>query len=100
MVRARGCPNGVEGDLDAAASAVFETDWSGNLCTTSVFWNVPPSYIMVNPTNDWVDGNFWPMGDITLTIDDPDNGPGVDYTETQTTNESYSQLEIGGSPTA
>jgi hypothetical protein len=47
--------------------------------------NVPNPYIEANPGYDWVHARFWPIGvDVTLTIDDPSNGEGVDYTTTAT----------------
>jgi multiple sugar transport system substrate-binding protein len=52
---------------------------------TWVDWNVPDPNVEVSITNSRVQGRQWPMGDlITLTIDDPSNGPGVDYTATTT----------------
>lgn len=57
-----------------------------------------PPYIMVRPANDWVDGNFWPIGVlVTLTIDDPFTGVVVDHMDTQTVTESGQfRFELGG----
>ena len=39
----------------------------------------------VRPENDYVGGYGWTEGvTVTLTIDDPNNGPGIDYEDTQT----------------
>ena len=51
---------------------------------TQVNWRVPNPNLWVSPVYDLVDGNEWPEGAlVTLTIDDPGTGPGVDYTDSQ-----------------
>jgi hypothetical protein len=44
-----------------------------------------PTTMLVFPVEDHINGEGWPDGaSITLEIDDPSNGPGVDYTDTTT----------------
>jgi len=43
--------------------------------------NVPNPYVEASPTGNWVHAREWPNGtSITMTIDDPSNGPGIDHT--------------------
>src|SRR3990172_10774449 len=57
---------------------------------TRVDWQVPHPrigawlYEVPGPgLEDYIESDGWPVGvPVTLTIDDPSNGPGVDYTET------------------
>ena len=47
---------------------------------TWVDWSVPNPFIQANPGNDWVQARGWLSGTVvTLTIDDPATGVGVDY---------------------
>ena len=57
--------------------------------------------IVVAPYWDGVFGNDWPLGEsVTLTIDDPNTGLGVDYSETQSVTSSPEgtdvHFELGG----
>ena len=48
---------------------------------TEVQWRVPNMQIFAEPWIDKVTGYEWPLGTtVTLTIDDPGTGPGVDFT--------------------
>jgi multiple sugar transport system substrate-binding protein len=50
---------------------------------TSLKWNVPNPFIEVSPGSHWLHAREWPTGaELTLTIDDPDLPPSVDYTTT------------------
>ncbi len=51
--------------------------------TTTAQWGLPSPYIQTNPGKNWVEAREWPNGaTVTLTIDDPSNGEGVDKTVT------------------
>jgi multiple sugar transport system substrate-binding protein len=67
---------GTEGSLK-----VFDGDQD----MTHVDWRVPnPRFSVQFPWNE-VHGYEWPMGaNVALTIDDPSNGQGVDYSQTKT----------------
>jgi hypothetical protein len=60
-------------------------------------------YIVVNPQDNKVDGFKWLLGNlVTLTIDDPINGVGIDYAETKTVlssdwdrNQTYISFDLG-----
>ena len=66
--------------------------------------NIPNPRLDAWPNADYVDAWDWAPGlPLTLTIDDRDNGPGVDYTETQTPdypdwdpNQTYAQFYFQG----
>ncbi len=50
---------------------------------TRVDWNAPVPAIAVHPVDGIVFAHGWPAGaTITLTVDDPQNGTGIDYTFT------------------
>jgi len=52
---------------------------------TGFDWRAPNPYIEVSPGSRWAHAREWPNGAvITMTIDDPSNGPGVDFTATAT----------------
>jgi hypothetical protein len=60
-----------------------QTDEDGD--RTHIWWNVPNPTFSVRLTEQQVHGYQWPLGNtVTLTIDDPANGPGVDYSATTT----------------
>ncbi len=77
---------GAEGDeqttLDIAPGVngnSSQADEDGD--STSFSWRVLNPYIEANPGKNWVHGCDWPNGTpLTLTIDDPSNGSGVDKT--------------------
>ncbi len=51
-------------------------------------WNVPNPQFRIDPHDDQVWGHEWPADtELTVEIDDPGNGPGVDFSETTTPNE-------------
>lgn len=64
-------------------SHVYEHDEDGD--STKVRWSVPnPHFSVLFPRNE-IHGYEWPMGaNITLTIDDPSNGTGADYSRIKT----------------
>ncbi len=40
-------------------------------------------FVLASMNGNFVDGYNWPTGNlVTMTIDDPSNGPGIDYTDT------------------
>ncbi len=52
---------------------------------TAISWRVPNPYIEVSPGSRWAHAREWPTGAvITMTIDDPSNGAGADFTATAT----------------
>jgi VCBS repeat-containing protein len=58
---------------------VTETDANGNRTWTN--WEVPDPHMQASPLHDWVCAFGWPDGaPLTLTIDSPSNGAGVDKT--------------------
>jgi len=58
---------------------VLQMDVDGD--HTQIDWRVPNPFIEANPVSNWVHGRDWPSGaQLTLTIDDPTNGVGVDKT--------------------
>ncbi|MEW5828230.1 MAG: BMP family ABC transporter substrate-binding protein, partial [Chloroflexota bacterium] len=62
-------------------------DLEGN--ATAVDWRVPNPTFAVRVNSNWIEANEWELGaSLILEIDDPDNGPGVDYTDTQTVEEA------------
>jgi basic membrane lipoprotein Med (substrate-binding protein (PBP1-ABC) superfamily)/fibronectin type 3 domain-containing protein len=59
--------------------------WDDDSDRTMYGESVPNPYIEVNPNSNWLHAREWPLGvEVTLTIDDPSNGAGVDYTDTAT----------------
>ncbi|MEW5986420.1 MAG: ABC transporter substrate-binding protein [Chloroflexota bacterium] len=59
----------------------FDEDGDG----TQFDWNVPDPHLGTRPNEDRVEGWGWTAGaNVSLTIDDPGNGQGVDYTAVQT----------------
>jgi hypothetical protein len=63
------------------------TDEDGD--ATQVDGYVPNPTFAVRVNSNWVEANEWELdASLTLEIDDPDNGPGVDYTDTQTVGEA------------
>ncbi len=63
--------------------AAYEPDDDGD--RTHIDWMVPIPNFHVRPELQWVDGFKWQLGaEVTLTIDDPSNGTGVDFTATET----------------
>lgn len=55
---------------------------------TEYDWHVPDPHFSASYLNEWVNGWDWPVASaITIAIDDPANGPGVDYTGTATADE-------------
>ena len=51
--------------------------------STNMQWRVLNPYIEVSPGSHWLHGRDWPNGaELTLTIDDPNLPPAVDYTTT------------------
>jgi fibronectin type 3 domain-containing protein len=52
---------------------------------TEISWTISHSRFHAQLTGNNIEGYDWPVGHsrITLTIDDPSNGPGVDFTETK-----------------
>jgi len=77
-------------------------DENGN--ATAVDWHVPNPMFAVRVNANWVEANEWDLGtSLTLKIDDPDNGPGVDYSDTQTVEEApwdpsqtYAEIQFEG----
>ncbi|MFZ5920951.1 MAG: BMP family ABC transporter substrate-binding protein [Chloroflexota bacterium] len=57
--------------------------------STVYFWRVPNPTFAVRVNSNWIEANGWELGaSLILEIDDPDNGPGVDYTDTQIVEEA------------
>ena len=45
--------------------------------------NVSNPHIVVNLGHEWIEAREWPIGtEIIMSVDDPSNGPGIDYSET------------------
>lgn len=66
-----------------SSGAANRTDEDGD--TTQDFFNVPNPWIAVDHVQDRIFGDDWasePNGQVTITIDDPANGEGVDFTTT------------------
>jgi hypothetical protein len=63
----------------SSGEAIQYDEW-GN--ATYKHWSIPTFNVF--PITETVHATGWPLGaSVTLTIDDPSNGPGTDYTETQ-----------------
>ncbi|MCK5646700.1 MAG: tetratricopeptide repeat protein, partial [Anaerolineales bacterium] len=57
---------------------------------TQIYWQIPSVGLAVYVNTDRVEGQSWPLGTgVTMTIDDPSNGPGVDYSETKTVGQAH-----------
>lgn len=57
--------------------------------------NIANPIIWATPTEGEVAAIYWPDGaDITLSVDDPGNGPGVDYQATETAGPAYFDDQI------
>jgi hypothetical protein len=53
--------------------------------TTSALALDPVPFVLANPADDFVHGYEWPLGTlVTMNIDNPSNGVGVDFTDTVT----------------
>jgi len=71
---------------------------------TEVQWRVPNPNFAVRANFDQVEAYEWNLGTtLTLEIDDPDNGPGVDYDDTQIVgvapwnpNQTYVEFRFAG----
>ena len=56
---------------------------------TQLDWKVPYRYLIAHPDADWVRARDWtPGAELTLSVDEPANGPGADYVVTATANGS------------
>lgn len=52
---------------------------------TSVAWAVFEPYLKANPASDTIHAYRWPLGtEVSLKVDDPSTGPGLDYSATAT----------------
>ncbi|RPI91445.1 MAG: extracellular solute-binding protein [Chloroflexi bacterium] len=64
-------------------SSATETDADGDI--TTIQWRIPNPNFAARPSENEVHGYEWRLGaSVTLTIDDPDNGVGIDYTDVET----------------
>ncbi len=74
--------------VPGSISLALQSDDDGDF-TQDIWFAPPPHEIWVDPvTDDVLGGGFghWPIGvTVTLEIDDPANGPGVDYTDAAVT---------------
>jgi hypothetical protein len=71
-------------DLEPGAYG-WITKWDDDGDSTVRYWHVPNPKMTASITMNSVYGYDWPLGHtVTLTIDDPSNGTGVDYTGTTT----------------
>jgi hypothetical protein len=81
-----GIPPGDPDTLDiqpGSSGWVNEYDADGDLIWQD--WRVPNPRIEAAPYSDWIHANEWPIGtQITMTVDDPSNGFGTDYSESST----------------
>ena len=79
-----GGPTPIPGSIGFA----LQSDDDGDF-TQTIWFAPPPHEIWVDPVTDDVRGGgfaHWPIGvTVTLEIDDPANGPGVDYTDSAVT---------------
>jgi hypothetical protein len=74
-----------------SASCKFKKIWIIIATISVILANVIPAnasalspvpFVLANPADDFVHGYEWPLGTlVTLTIDDPSNGVGVDFTD-------------------
>ena len=69
-------------DIQSGADGrAFQKDADGN--TSIIPWQTMKMYFYLYLSGNFVVGYNWPVGQpVTLTINDPSNGPGVDYTTT------------------
>lgn len=74
------------GDIKPGSTGYVQVDTpDGSTTWTSI--HIPNPTFSVRLTDDEVHGYQWPLGaSVTLTIDDPMNGIGTDYTDTLTVN--------------
>jgi len=73
--------SGLEDIVPGSGGNVSQEDGDGD--KTRLMWYVPHYYLLASPKGDCVHGREWPLGnEVDLTIDDPSNGQGVDYSET------------------
>lgn len=78
-----------------------QSDVDGDM--TRANWSVPNPTFSARKNENQVHGYEWPLGSsVTLTIDDPDNGVGTDYTDTQTVvvadwdpNQTFVRFDLG-----
>ncbi|MBI3738362.1 MAG: PhnD/SsuA/transferrin family substrate-binding protein, partial [Chloroflexi bacterium] len=78
------------------------TDEDGD--QTMYGWNVPNPMIVAYPNENYVEGWEWTVGrTVTIEIDDPDNGPGADFTDSKVVQvsegdpkKSYVGFDMGG----
>jgi hypothetical protein len=71
-------------DIKPGSQGYVQVDTQDSGTTWIGFQVFNPSFTALFPWNR-IDAYRWPMdAELTLTIDDPDNGTGVDYTETTT----------------
>ncbi|MGD1993858.1 MAG: peptide ABC transporter substrate-binding protein, partial [Anaerolineae bacterium] len=69
--------------VPATEGQAQQADGDGDV--TRANWRVPRPYLEAWAENDRIEGADWPDGTaVTLSIDDPNNGAGVDFTDTQT----------------
>ncbi len=72
----------------------YEYDSDGD--STRFDWRVPNPSFSVRPELDWVDGWEWEAGEtITLSIDDPNNGLGIDFSTSEQITDSSLSFQIG-----
>lgn len=51
--------------------------------STRLYWHVPDFRVVAYPDEDVIAAtDFWPGSTVTITVDDPDNGIGIDLTRT------------------
>jgi len=88
--------------IPGTSSEARQGDVDGD--NTTVSWRVPNPYIQASSSSDWINAYDWPNGTmVTLTIDDPSNGIGVDKTSIATVgpapwnpNENVAQFDLQG----
>ncbi len=67
----------------ARGTWVDSQEWDGFGQRTMYGQNIPNPFIDVAPYSRWIHGRDWPVGtEVTISIDDPSNGVGEDYSDT------------------
>ena len=93
------------GDVDLEpGSTGWTAEWDADRNGTRYNWTILNPRIEANPGDNWVHARDWPnRTELTLTIDDPDTGEGVDKTVVATvgpsswdSNDIAAEFNLGG----